>query len=408
MSAPFHLAIAVSDLEATRAFYVDVLGCDLGREAPRWIDFDMHGHQVSVHLGDETGDRAANAVDGDAVPVPHFGVILPMQAWRRLVERVRAHGVDFLLGPRVRFEGKPGEQATFFVRDPSGNALEFKAFGDPDRLFARADGDAANVPMIGPKRIVCLTEEPTEILYALGEQRRIVGISAYTERPPAARADKPIVSAFINGHVDKICALKPDLVIGFSDIQAELAAKLIKAGLQVLIFNQRSLAEIQDVILTIGRLVGRAAHAQALVDGYRARLDAIAAAAAKLPRKPRVYFEEWDEPTICGIRWVSELIELAGGVDVFAEKSRGAMAKERFVDAEAIAAANPDIVFASWCGKPFDVDAFATRPGLESVRAVVDGELHEIASVDILQPGPGALTDGVEALHAHIVRWSRR
>ena len=195
--------------------------------------------------------------------------------------------------------------------------------------------------MNGPQRIVCLTEEPTEILYALGEQERIVGISAYTVRPPEAKRDKPVVSAFVGGSVPKIKALEPDLVIGFSDIQADLARELIAENLQVLIFNQRSLDEIAGVIVDLGSLVARREAALALVDGYRGRIDRIANESARRGARPRVYFEEWDDPMICGIQWVSELIEIAGGEDIFADRARGKLARERFVDEAAIAAANP-------------------------------------------------------------------
>jgi iron complex transport system substrate-binding protein len=251
----------------------------------------------------------------------------------------------------------------------------------------------------GPRRIVCLTEEPTEILYALGEQERIVGISAYTVRPPEARRDKPVVSAFVGGSVKKISALRPDLVVGFSDIQAELAKKLIAANLPVLIFNQRSVQQILDVVVDLGRLVHRAAAAEALVDRYIARLSRIAALAHREPR-PRVYFEEWDEPMISAIEWVSELVELAGGANVFAEKARGKLARERFVTAEEVVRADPEVVFASWCGKPFDRAAFEARPGFSTLSAVRSGRVYEVPSSIILQPGPACLTDGVDFLLA--------
>src|SRR5690606_9753339 len=223
----------------------------------------------------------------------------------------------------------------------------------------------------GPRRIVCLTEEPTEILYLLGEQERVVGISAYTVRPPEAPRDKPVVSAFIGGSVRKITALQPDLVIGFSDIQADLAADLIRENLDVLIFNQRTLAEILDVVLAIGRLVNRGEKAQTLVDGYVRRLDEAGERSQARTARPRVYFEEWDEPMITGIRWVSELIELAGGRDVFADRSTGKAAKERFVTVDDVRTADPDVLVACWCGKPFD--RVATEARLAGVRAVRDG-----------------------------------
>lgn len=249
-----------------------------------------------------------------------------------------------------------------------------------------------------PERIVCLTEEPTETLYLLGQAHRVVGISAYTVRPPEARRDKPVVSAFIGGSVDKIRALRPDLVIGFSDIQADLARELIKHNLQVLIFNQRSLQDVLDTILVLGRLVGAEPKARALVDGYIERLAACEARAARRARKPRVYFEEWDEPTITAIQWVSELIELAGGVNVFADRARGKLARERFVTAQEILAADPEIVLASWCGKPFDRDAFLARPGFASLRAAQRGRIHELDPAIILQPGPACLSDGLDVL----------
>jgi iron complex transport system substrate-binding protein len=254
----------------------------------------------------------------------------------------------------------------------------------------------------GPQRIVCLTEEPTEILYALGEGERVVGISAYTLRPPEAKRDKPVVSAFIGGSVEKITKLEPDLVIGFSDIQADLASKLIAANLQVLIFNQRSLQEIMDVIVDVGSLVGARDRAQALVSGYVARLEAAAQRAAELPVHPRVYFEEWDEPMICGIQWVSELIETAGGVDVFRDRARGKLAKERFVDARQVAEAAPDLMLASWCGKAFDYAAVQARPEFAALPALARNRVCELPPEIILQPGPACLTDGLDRVEAEI------
>jgi iron complex transport system substrate-binding protein len=250
----------------------------------------------------------------------------------------------------------------------------------------------------GPRRIVCLTEEPTEILYQLGEQDRIVGISAYTRRPPEARRDKPVVSAFVGGSVKRISALKPDLVIGFSDIQADLAKQLIAANLQVLIFNQRSLQEILDVILDLGRLVDRKQAAEALVEGYIQRLTGLETQAAQRAWRPRVYFEEWDEPMISAIQWVSELIELAGGRNVFWRQAGGKLAKDRFVTAEEVIRADPEIVLASWCGKAFDQAAFASRPGFSAITALRCGRVHEVPAEIILQPGPACLTDGLDFL----------
>ena len=255
----------------------------------------------------------------------------------------------------------------------------------------------------GPKRIVCLTEEPTEILYALGEQERVVGISAYTVRPPLAKQEKPVVSAFINGSLKKIAALKPDLVIGFSDIQADLAQKLIAANLQVLIFNQRSVQEILDVIVDIGRLVNRREQAEALVAQYISGLETMASEVSRSLTRPRVYFEEWDEPMISAIQWVSELIEIAGGRDVFRERSVGKGAKDRFVKHEEVIAADPEVVMASWCGKPFEREAFEAREGYAMMSAVRSGRVHEVESSIILQPGPACLTDGLRALRAAVV-----
>ena len=253
-------------------------------------------------------------------------------------------------------------------------------------------------PRDPPHRIVCLTEEPTEILYALGEGARVVGISAWTVRPPIAREQKPIVSAFVDGNVKRIVELEPDLVIGFSDIQAKLASELIAANLQVLIFNQRTIAEILDVILLIGRLVNRAQEAQALVDSYRERLSTIRAHSAQRPHRPRVYFEEWMDPMISAIGWVSELIEIAGGQNVFSDRSTGKLAKERLVSSDEVLAARPDVIIASWCGKPVDKNAFGERPGWTDLPALKNRAIHEIPSELILQPGPACLTDGVDAL----------
>jgi len=249
-----------------------------------------------------------------------------------------------------------------------------------------------------PRRIVCLTEEPTEILYELGEQDRIVGISAYTVRPPEAREEKPVVSAFVGGNVGKIVELKPDLVIGFSDIQGKLARELIEAGLAVTIFNQRSVEEILDVVLAMGRLVGADERADELVADYRRRIEATRERYAEKVERPRVYFEEWDDPQICGIAWVSELIDIAGGEDVFAERSRGRMAKERFVTMDELKVRAPEVMLASWCGKPVDREAVLARQGAEAVPALRDGRVHEIDSSIILQPGPACLTDGLQAL----------
>jgi iron complex transport system substrate-binding protein len=249
-----------------------------------------------------------------------------------------------------------------------------------------------------PERIVCLTEEPTETLYLLGEGRRVVGISAYTCRPPEARRDKPVVSAFIGGSVAKIKALEPDLVIGFSDIQADLAQRLVAENLQVLIFNQRSVQEILDTILIMGRIVGVEARACSLVEGYVTRLAAAQQRAEQRAVRPRVYFEEWDDPMITAIGWVSELIELAGGQNVFRDRAAGRHARDRFVTSDEVLARAPDVYIASWCGKPFDRTAALARDGWGRLPAVKAGRVHELDPSIILQPGPACLTDGLDAL----------
>ncbi len=259
----------------------------------------------------------------------------------------------------------------------------------------------------GPRRIVCLTEEPTETLYLLGEQDRIVGISGFTVRPKEARRDKPKVSAFTSAKVEAILALKPDLAIGFSDIQAEIAAELIRRGVEVWIANHRSVAEILDYVRRLGALVGASAKAEALADRLTEGLDSIKATAAKLPVRPRVYFEEWDEPRISGIRWVSELVGIAGGDDIFPELAMESLARHRILaNDDAIIERAPQIVFGSWCGKKFRPEQVAARPGWDSVPAVRDRFLIEVKSPLILQPGPAALTEGVAELERHIQRWS--
>jgi iron complex transport system substrate-binding protein len=260
-----------------------------------------------------------------------------------------------------------------------------------------------------PERIVCLTEEPTEVLYALGEERRIVGISGFTVRPARARQEKPRVSAFTTARIDRILDLKPDLAIGFSDIQADIAAALIKAGVEVWISNHRSVEQILGYVQRLGALVGAFDAAQRYSDRLRDRLDAVRTSAAALPRRPSVYFEEWDDPPISAIRWVSELIAVAGGDDIFPQRAVASLGKDRIVaDATEIVRAAPDIIVGSWCGKKFRPERVAARPGWSAIPAVRDGELHEIKSPLILQPGPAALTDGLDALHAIIRRWAGR
>ena len=260
---------------------------------------------------------------------------------------------------------------------------------------------------MGPQRIVCLTEETTEWLYLLGEEARIVGISGYTVRPRRARAEKPRVSAFLDGKVDRIVALEPDLVIGFSDMQAALADKLIRAGLDVLVTNQRSVAEIFATLRLVAGMVGAVERGEGWIADCERRPAEIAAAAASWPRRPRVYFEDWDEPMISAIEWVSQLIGIAGGDDVFPELARRRMGRDRVVaDALEPARRAPDLVVGSWCGKKFRPEKVAARAGWAEVPAVREGRLHEIKSCDILQPGPAALTDGVEQLHRLCADWA--
>ena len=256
--------------------------------------------------------------------------------------------------------------------------------------------------MFPPERIICLTEETVETLYLLGEDSRIVGISGYAVRPPRARREKPRVSAFTSADIPKILDLKPDLVLTFSDLQAEIAATLIRAGVDVHAFNQRTVAQILDMIRTLGALVGATDRAHRLADELAATLDRAHQRATQLRRRPRVYFEEWDDPMISGIGWVSELIEAAGGIDVFADRASHKAAKERIVTAEEVIRLKPDIIVGSWCGKKFRPEKVAIRPGFDCVPAVKNDALHEIKSPLILQPGPAALTEGLAALQAII------
>jgi iron complex transport system substrate-binding protein len=256
-----------------------------------------------------------------------------------------------------------------------------------------------------PRRIICLTEETTETLYLLGEQDRIVGISGYTVRPPEARRDKPKVSAFINAKFDKIMALEPDLVFAFSDLQADIAAELIRRGVNVFTFNQRSVDEILDMILTVGRVVG-SDRANALVDELTTGLDAIRASASKFPFRPRVYFEEWYDPLISGIRWVDELIEIAGGETVFPELRLQQAAKDRIIMPERVIEADPQVIIGSWCGRQVKKNVIRGRNGWDKIDAVRDGHIYEVKSTYILQPGPASLTEGIRQIHAilaHVV-----
>jgi len=259
-----------------------------------------------------------------------------------------------------------------------------------------------------PQRIVCLTEEPTEVLYALGEERRIVGISGFTVRPARARKEKPKVSAFTSAKIDEILRLEPDFVVGFSDMQAEIAQALIKCGIEVWISNHRSVEGILAYVRRLGALVGAWERADAYARKLEADIAKVAALAAALPARPRVYFEEWDEPPISCIRWVSELIGIAGGEDIFPERAAASLAKARILeDPLEVARRAPDIILGSWCGKKFRPERVAARPGWADIPAVRDGALHEIKSPIILQPGPAALTDGLAALSAIFSGWAR-
>ena len=258
-----------------------------------------------------------------------------------------------------------------------------------------------------PERIVCLTEETTETLYLLEEDWRIVGISGFTVRPPRARKEKPKVSAFTSAKIGKILDLDPDLVLAFSDLQADIAAELVRNGVNVHVFNHRSVEEILQMICMLGGMIGCEQKAQALADELERGLDDIRESASKLPRRPKVYFEEWDEPMISGIRWVSELVEIAGGEDICKARSRESLAKNRIHEnGDEVIAAKPDIIFGSWCGKKFRPEKVKAREGFDVIPAVRDEQLFEIKSPIILQPGPAALTEGVREIHEHIRRWA--
>ena len=272
---------------------------------------------------------------------------------------------------------------------------------------AESNSAAPSATARGPRRIVCLTEETTETLYLLGEEDRIVGISGFTVRPPRARKEKPRVSAFTSAKIDKILALEPDLVLGFSDLQADIAAALIRAGLEVHVFNQRSIEGILNMIMQLGAMIGAARQATRLVDEYRVALENARAEAKKLARRPRVYFEEWDEPMISGIRWVSELIQIAGGKDCFPELAAQPLARQRIIaDPQAVIDRQPDIIIGSWCGKRFRPERVQARPGWHAIPAVERGQIHEIKSAEILQPGPAALADGLKQLRRIICGWA--
>jgi len=271
------------------------------------------------------------------------------------------------------------------------------------------DRSADSRPDHFPQRIVCLTEEPTEVLYALGEERRIVGISGFTVRPSRARKEKPKVSAFTSAKIGEILKLEPDLAIGFSDIQADIARELVKAGVEVWISNHRSVDGILAYIRRLGAMVGAHEKAEAYAQRAEQHLADVRAAAARLPRRPKVYFEEWDEPIITGIRWVAEIIGIAGGDDCFPELAREPLAKQRILpNGDEVVRRAPDLILGSWCGKRFRPERVAARPGWDTIPAVRDGELHEIKSPIILQPGPAALFDGLDEIHRIIVEWALR
>ncbi len=282
---------------------------------------------------------------------------------------------------------------------------------EPTELLAgpgpwRSPFVAGETSSLGPQRIVCLTEEPTEWLYMLGEERRIVGISGYTVRPPRAREEKPKVSAFLSAKIDRIVELQPDCVIGFSDLQADIAAQLVRKGIQVTIFNQRSVQEIFSMMYQVAAMVGQEARGLALMQAMQLRLLAIEQAASSLKRRPRVFFEEWYDPHISAIAWVSELIGIAGGDDCFPELARQPMGKDRIIaDGLDIVQRNPDIILGSWCGRKFRPAHVRARQGWQAVNAVKNDQLFEIKSAEILQPGPAALIDGVEQIHKIIADW---
>jgi iron complex transport system substrate-binding protein len=261
-----------------------------------------------------------------------------------------------------------------------------------------------NINLRGPQRIVCLTEETTETLYLLGEQERIVGISGFTCRPPEARRDKPNISAFTSAKIDKILELRPDLVLGFSNLQAQIAQDLIRAGINVLVFNQRSVPEIFEMILMLARIVSAESAGLALLEKLRDELGRMEQRARIFPRRPRVFFEEWMDPLISGIRWVDELVEIAGGQPVFPELREQHSAKGRVVDPAAVIAADPEVIIASWCGRKVSKEKIRAREGWQNIVAIREGQIYEVKSTYILQPGPAALTEGVRQLHFILAR----
>ncbi|PKA23770.1 cobalamin-binding protein [Leptospira meyeri] len=251
---------------------------------------------------------------------------------------------------------------------------------------------------MGPERIICLTEEPTEMLYLLGEEKRIVGISVYTERPPKAKEEKTKVSAFISGNLKKITALEPDLVIGFSDIQSQLAKDLIERGLNVLIFNQRSITEILSNMQMLGNLVGQAEKTNSLIEEWKSQINLWKQENSSKSNQPKVFFQEWDEPMITGIQWVSEAIELAGGIDCFSHLKEKKLAKDRIITAEDVATANPDVYVGSWCGKAMDWDWVRNKPEWRSTNFLKSNKIFELDPSIILQPGPALFLEGIPKL----------
>ena len=259
-----------------------------------------------------------------------------------------------------------------------------------------------------PNRIICLTEETTEILYDIGAEDLIVGISGYTVRPKKARKEKPKVSAFQSANIDKILDLKPDLVLGFSDIQSDICASLIKHGVNVLCFNQRSIYEIFNVIELLGRIVNLQEKTSEYLEDIKTHLNKISRLGKNLKTRPKVFFEEWDDPIITGIKWVSELIEIAGGIDVFKNYASEPIAINRVIkNHDDVVDANPDIIFASWCGKKINKEKIIKRKNWDQINAVKMNSIHEIKSPLILQPGPAALTDGLSEIHKVISSWDK-
>jgi iron complex transport system substrate-binding protein len=259
-----------------------------------------------------------------------------------------------------------------------------------------------------PRRIVCLTEETTETLYLLGAQDLIVGVSGFTVRPKEARKTKPTVSTYLDANIEKILELQPDVVLAWSDLQANICAELMRAGVEVVGFNHRNIDGIASMIARLGALIGKAKEATALIETFRQEIEQVAARASRRAVCPRVYFEEWYDPLISGICWVSELIEIAGGIDIFVENRQFPDAKRRIIaNADEVVRRRPDIMIASWCGKMFKPEKVLSRPGWESIPAVCDRQMFEIPSAIILQPGPAAVTEGLRAIVEIIDRWER-